>query len=129
VVRDTKGEIIGWYLYYVKPGGVAQVLQFGGKAQSIGQVLNHLFYQAWRQGAVAISGQMEPKFALELSRNRCRFSWPGGVVVQSRNQGILNSIYRGDAVLTRLDGEWWMRFCDLSDADRARKYSSSWEAA
>ena len=127
IVRGAKGEIIGWYLYYVKPGGVAQVLQFGGKTQSIAQVLSQLFYKAWRQGAVAVSGQMEPQFALELSRNRCRFSWPGSVVVHSPNRAILDSICRGDAALTRVDGEWWMRFCDLLDAKSASKYSS-WEA-
>jgi len=117
IVRDENGEICGWYLYYVKPRGVSQVLQLGAKPRAIGNVLNHLFFHARRQGAVAVSGQVEPRFALETNRQHCSFSWPGGVLVHSRNKEILDAIHRGDAFLTRLDGEWWMRFCDLRGAN------------
>ncbi len=117
IVRDSKGETCGWYIHYVRPGGVSQVLQVGGKMRSIGQVLSHLFYHAWRQGAVAVSGQLEPKLALQLAENHCGFTWSGGVLMHSRNSDLLNAIYRGDALFTRLEGEWWMRFCDLRESD------------
>jgi hypothetical protein len=113
VVRDTHGEIMGWYLYYLKQGGIGQVLQIGGKPKCMRKVLNQLFCQAWRQGAVAISGKLEPRFVKELAQNRCGFTWPGyGVLVQSGNREILNAIHQGDAFLTRLEGEWWARFSD-----------------
>ena len=129
MVQSVKGEILGWYLYYAKPGAVSQVLQIGGKLRSIAHVLNHLFYQAWQQGAIAVSGQTEPEFALELSSSHCGFTWPGGVLVQSRNKDILDVIHRGNAFLTRLEGEWWMRFCDLSETGNDKQISSFRRAA
>jgi hypothetical protein len=114
VVRDSAGETLGWYAYYVKPGGIAQVLQIGGRSRRAGCVLDHLFYNARHKGAVAISGQFDPAFAKLLARNQCSFTWSGSVLIHSRNERLLNAIHRGDAFLTRFEGEWWMRFCDLS---------------
>ncbi len=113
VVRDTNGEIAGWYLYYLKKGDIGQVLQLGGKPKAIRKVLDRLFYQAWRQGAVAISGELEPRFVRELAASRCRFGQSGySVLVQARNRDLLHAIFRGDAFLSRLEGEWWARFSD-----------------
>ena len=113
VVRAPSGEPAGWYLYYVKPGDVAQVLQFGARPGAVGQVLECLFHQALKQGAVAVSGQLEPRFTQALSAGRCDFDWAGlAVCVQSRNRELLNAIHEGDAFLSRLEGEWWARFSD-----------------
>ena len=68
-------------------------------------------------------------FALELSSSHCGFTWPGGVLVQSRNKDILDVIHRGNAFLTRLEGEWWMRFCDLSETGNDKQISSFRRAA
>jgi hypothetical protein len=116
LVRDaTNGGILGWFLYYSEPGGIGQVLQFGGKPKSMGKVLNQLFYQAWKHGAIALSGKLDPRYARDLARNRCRLDWAGyGVVVQSRNREILNAVRQGDAFMSRLEGEWWLRFSDPS---------------
>jgi hypothetical protein len=115
VVRDIKGEVAGWFLYYVKPGGVAQVLQVSSKPKAAGYVLRHLFHHAWQRGAVAVSGQADPAMTFELGKVLCTFTWSGGVVIHSRNHEILDAIRRGKAELTRLEGEWWMRFCDLAE--------------
>jgi hypothetical protein len=114
VVRGGDGELWGSYVYYVKPGRTAQTLQFAGKPRHRAQVLEHLFYRARRKGAVAVSGQGEPAFARWLARSHCVFTWSNGVLIQSRNEKLLNAIHHGDAYLSRLEGEWWMRFCDLA---------------
>jgi hypothetical protein len=114
VVRGTEGEIVGSYAYYVKPGHTAQVLQIAGKPRHRERVLEHLFYQAHQKGAVAVSGQLEPSFARLMSQNHCVFTWSGGVLMQSRDEKLLNAIHHGDAFLSRLEGEWWMKFCDLA---------------
>lgn len=121
VVRNLKDEIVGWHFYYAKRRGVSQVLQFGGKDASFDDVLSSLFRDAWLQGATAISGQVDPKFARQLAKNHCGFTWTGGVLAHSKNKDISNAIHRGDASLTRLDGEWWMRFCDLADQSAPTK--------
>ena len=113
IVRDAGGQTAGWYLYYSNPGRVAQVLQFGARPDRVSQVLNCLFHEARRHGAVAVSGGMETRFTKEIASGRCGFAWPGyAVVVHSRNTEILNAVHRGDAFLTRLEGEWWARFSD-----------------
>jgi hypothetical protein len=114
VVRDGNGEIVGWYIYYVRKGAVAQVLQFGGQKNAISQVLNHLFDDARQHGAVAVRGQMNPHFVRELSDSHCKFDCLSlGVLVRSRNQEILRAIHAGRSYLTRLEGEWWFRFSDF----------------
>ena len=111
VLRDTRGDFLGWYVYYAKPGGVSKVLQFGGKDGKIDDVLHHLFQHALTAGSVAVSGRLEPRFANHLSRNRCAFEFPDlFFLAHSRNSDILNVLQRGGAFLTRLDGEWWLRF-------------------
>ena len=115
VVRGAGGEVAGWYLYYLQPGAVAQVLQFGARAGAVSKVLNSLFYRARVQGATAVSGGMEAQFTKEIAAGRCGFAWPGcAVVVHSRHRDILNAVHRGDAFLSRLEGEWWARFSDPS---------------
>ena len=113
VVRDANREILGWYLYYLRPGEAGQVLQFGGRPKCIRKVLDCLLLQAWKQGAVAVCGELEPRFAKALADSRCRFTWSScSVVMQSKTREILDAIHRGDAFLTRLEGEWWARFAD-----------------
>ena len=79
--------------------------------------LTGCFYCAHQKGAVAVSGRLEPAFVHALAAARCSFAWSSGVIIQSRNQRLLNAIHRGDAFLSRLEGEWWMRFCDLHPAE------------
>jgi hypothetical protein len=63
------------------------------------------------QGAVAASGRLEPALAAALAERR----WP---VYQSRHCTLLHShdadlrhaVHRGDAFLTRLEGELCLRF-------------------
>lgn len=113
VVRNAQRETLGWWLYYLNRGGVSQVLQLGATKQSIHEVLNHLFYDAWRYGSTAISGRLEPRFLGELSENYASFKSGTWTLVHSKDPGLLQAIYRGDAVLTRLEGEWWTCFLEL----------------
>jgi hypothetical protein len=111
IVRDESGRAAGCYVYYVKRGEVAQVLRLEARPETFDALMDCLARDAWERGAAAISGAMQPRFISELSNKRCRFACPGlGVLVQSRDRELLETIHRGEALLTRLDGEWWMRF-------------------
>jgi hypothetical protein len=113
LVREPGGDVVGWYLAYFRPGGIAQVLQIGARPRRMREVLNCLFRDALDAGAVAISGGVDPRYTKELAASRCQLAWPDcAVLVHSRNREILNAIYRGDAFLSRLEGEWWARFSD-----------------
>lgn len=110
VVRDANDQIGGWFIYYARPDHIAQVLQVGAGTLPADCVLSCLFHDACRQGAIALSAQADPLTLDVLSANRCRLTCPGfGVLVQSRSSELLNAIHRGHAMLTRLEGEWWLR--------------------
>ena len=118
LLRERDGRIAGWYLFYARPGGVAQVLQAGARKGRISDTLHRLFRDARARGAAAITGQLDPRYMRELARAGCRFTWPGySVLVAASRPELMNAIQRGDAWLTRLEGEWWPRFSDPSWSD------------
>jgi hypothetical protein len=74
-------------------------------------VLEHLFHRAWREGIAALSGRLDPQFIDELADRRCFFNHRGNwVLVHSKVPGLVEAIDRGDAFLTRLEGDWSMRY-------------------
>jgi hypothetical protein len=109
-VHNDKREMIGWYLYHLKPGGMSTALQIMARNNSMNEVLDHLFYDAWRQDSVAVSGRLDPKFVREISDKYCFFNcgrpW---VLVHSHNPELLRTFRDGDAMLSKLEGEWCMR--------------------
>ena len=110
VVRDAAGHMQGWYLYYTKPSGVAEVVQLVAAPESMDTVLDSLFFQAKRRGALAVTGQVDPAFFRNLSDKHCIFhqaadSW---LMLHSRDPEILHAIDSGKAFLSRLEGEWWI---------------------
>jgi hypothetical protein len=109
-VKDDEGKLLGWYLHYAKAGGVNEVLQIAATRQTIGQVLGHLAYRAWQQGAIGLAGRVEPGFMDELLTG-CFLSPGRGpwMLVHSKRASLLHAIQRGDTFLSRLDGEWCLR--------------------
>lgn len=107
LLRDEQGAVAGWYLYYLKRGGLSSVIQIAARKNSEGEVIDHLFDHARRGGATALSGRLEPRFIQELADRGCFFNRIGCLMlIQSKNAEILNAIHRGDAFLTQLEGEW-----------------------
>jgi hypothetical protein len=111
-VRKEGGKLAGWYLYYLNPGGTSELVQFTARKDCVQLLMDHFFFHAWSRGAAAVSGRMDPRFAQEFSDNYCFFSRRGSwMLVHSKKPEILEVIYRGNAFLSRLDGEW----CALYD--------------
>src|ERR1700676_1561937 len=107
VVRDDNQKIVGWYLYYVKPGAVAEVVQIGGEQKLTKDILDHLFYDAWKHGAIALHGVVDIRRMADFSDKGCFFSWRGGwTIARSGKPEVLEAMERGGASLSRLDGEW-----------------------
>jgi hypothetical protein len=109
-LRLPGGAIAGWFLYYLN-GGTSKVLQLHAREDAEHAVMDHLFSHAWRGGASAIEGRMEPRLAHGLGRRRCLFHTSSVyTLVHSRDATLLAAFARGDAFFSRLEGEWWMRF-------------------
>ncbi len=110
-LREGNGAPAGWFIYYARSGGDSKVLQLGASRRSADSVVQEILHDAYEQGATSVSGQVFPQRLLNLANQRCIFRYVGnGVLVYGRDGDLLNCILRGDAALTRLDGEWWTRF-------------------
>ena len=107
VLRNDAEDIVGWYVYYAKPGGISEVVQIGSAPRFLKHVLDHLFYDAWSQGVIALHGVIQNRMMPELSDKNCLFTCRGGwTVAHSRKSELLELLAHGDAFLSRLDGEW-----------------------
>lgn len=116
VVRNREGTVEGWYVYYLNVGGTSQVLQLVASPESFSVVLEHLFSNARQQGSTAVSGRLDPQYLHEFSRHHCRFSTGSAVLVRTPHYEVLEAIYNGDALLSRLEGEWWNCFNEFLHA-------------
>ena len=112
VTREQDGKACGWFVYYLKPGGVCYVLQIGARrADQYRGVLRALFADAADGGGTCVKGQSQPRHLVDLTEEHCLFRHPNSsVLIASRDPELKAAIHRGDAALTRLDGESWLRF-------------------
>jgi hypothetical protein len=107
LVRDGHDEIVGWYIYYVRPGAVGEVVQIGGNAKHTKKILDHLFHDAWQQGVVGLHGVVTSKRMADYSDRNCLFTCRGGwAMAHSRRPELIELLERGEGFLSRLDGEW-----------------------
>jgi len=112
ITRDSDGKSSGWFVYYLKPGGACYVLQIGSRrSDQYRTVLRALFADAAAGGGSCVKGQSQPKKLVDLTEEHCIFRHPNSsVLIHSKDSELRAAIHRGDAMLTRLDGESWLRF-------------------
>jgi hypothetical protein len=104
-------RLLGWFIYYARPGVVNEVLQVTACDDAFDRVLRRLLIDAWRQGATALRGRLDPPHVQQLSDRHCWFRREGAwTLIHSRHADIVAAMERGAAGLSRLDGEWWLRF-------------------
>ena len=124
LVRAPEGRVQGWFVYYHRPGGIAQTLGVAGARNDVGDVLDSLLADARERGAVAIQGRVEPHLLERLPERRAVFHKSGYLpLIHSRRAELLHAIHSGRALLTRLAGEWWMGH-HLLFADEAKSAKS-----
>jgi hypothetical protein len=111
LLRRPGGDVAGWYIYHLSNNRIAEVLQVGCNPDSAREVIAHLFVDAVNQRAVAVSGRLEPHIAQALPL-RCPILYRrlGTMLIHSKDLRILETIRSGNALLSRIDGEWAVRF-------------------
>ncbi len=110
LVRTARGTTAGWFVYYSAKDGVSEVLQLYANPGYGGAVLESLFEHARRHGATVLAGRFDPAAMQFVKRNwivHCGREW---VLAHSRRPELLAAFDRGDALLTRLEGEWCLHF-------------------
>ena len=120
-VRDGERRLVGWYIYYLRAGGVSEVVQVAALGSAFDSVLRRLLADAWCNGAAAVRGRLDPRYVQELSHRHCWFRTDGTwTLAHSRHPDVLAAIEQGDAFLSRLEGEWWLRFLGEGGATRVQ---------
>jgi hypothetical protein len=109
LVRDADGRPAGWYVAYVSTHGLAHVMQIAGARQDMPLVLGQLVRDAAAHGAVEVRGRVEPHLLPSLRELRCRFIPIESTLLHARDRSLLDAVLFGHALVTRMDGEWWMR--------------------
>lgn len=110
LVKDDHGATVGCAVFFAEDKNSAQVLTMAALPGHEARVVERVLHQAHACGATEVRGQLDPQLTQALSDAGCRFvQFNLGVLVHSKRPGVLEAIHRGDARLTRLDGEWWSR--------------------
>jgi hypothetical protein len=105
------GRLLGCFIYYARPGEINEVLQLAACDGAFDRVLRRLFSDAWRQGATAVRGRLDPIHLQQFSDRHCWMRREGAwTLVHSRHADLITAVERGAASISRLDGEWWLRF-------------------
>jgi len=111
LLRTEEGRPAGWYVFAREANGSAEVLQVGAAETHLSDVLDRLALEAACSGCLCLTGRLEPALVHEISRRLCvihpRRQW---MLVHSRRPELQGALERGDAFLSRLDGEWAIRF-------------------
>jgi hypothetical protein len=111
LLRDSMGEVAGWYIYHLDDGKHGEVLQIGCRHDTAFEVVAHLFDDASRSGALILYGRLEPHFSEALAQHLSILSRRRHtMLVHSPDPMIVAAIHSGKAFLSRLDGEWRVRF-------------------
>ena len=108
LVHDRRGRVAGWYVYYLVPGGIGQVLQVAAPGGNPDLVLDHLLWDAARGGAAAVYGRVEPALFGSLHERRCILFKSQFALVHCEDSDVLSLLGSTKSMLTRLEGEWWM---------------------
>jgi hypothetical protein len=111
LVRDTRGTLVGWYLYFANRGGVGEVLQLGCRPGDQGRVLAPLLVEARARGLVALAGRLDPSLLPAVSALSASIDRGGPwMLCHARDQELRVALLGGDGFFSRLEGEWWLNF-------------------
>ena len=111
-VSTAAGDLCGYYILQTRRGHQATLLQMGLRRHDyFDRVFTAVLRDAWERKAVAVKGQAMPASLVNLTHHYCLFRQAQtNVLFHSREAAIGNAILRGDAAISRLDGEFWARF-------------------
>ena len=120
VIRDRHNRKVGCFVYRVNPGGVAEVLQVGARPGGEQLVLSHLMRDAWEHRAAALSGRLQTELLGPLREQNCllckRSFW---MLAHARDPEVLQPLLAGNAVLSRLEGEYPSHFQPFAVSESA----------
>jgi hypothetical protein len=110
-LHDAGDKLAGWYIYYANPGGPSEVLQIAARTGMQDSVVYDLVERALRDKTIALTGRMDPHLQQALTNSVCALSRRDCLtLIHSADPRLIQLITTGSAFLSRLEGEWCLRF-------------------
>jgi hypothetical protein len=97
------------YAYFTKPGGIGWVLQALAAPALTGDLVDDLFAHAYQIGTAALRGAAHPWLISSLMTRRTFFHSRSFYVASARDKSLLEPIRSGQALISGIAGEGWMR--------------------
>jgi hypothetical protein len=107
LVKGRRGETVGGYIYYGKPGGIAFALQLFAEPHAERLVVNNLLSHVAARGFAAVRGRVQPEFLDALVRQHAMMFRRSATVVHTRDKELLAALLGGNALITGLAAEAW----------------------
>ncbi len=102
-------ELIGAYACYQSKKRINEVILLLARRDSRNKVLQHMLSEAKKDNVMCLWGRVEPKFIDSLGSNRCLFKQGSWALIHTKRPEIIETINSGEAFLTALEGELWLR--------------------
>lgn len=111
LVRAPNGEPVGWFVYYMKPGGISRVFVLEAADKHKTATMDLLFRDADSRGAGALIGRFEPRLRSVIAERVDIISPKGSLqMVHSKDPSLMADAQIGRLAYSRLQGEnwyWW----------------------
>ena len=104
-LRNSHGELLGWYMYFISPRRIAELVHLAATDESARVVLDCLFADAFDDGCAAVRGRMMPRLIPQLATQDTFFHHGAWTTVHSKHKELLDAFQYGQAYMMYLDGE------------------------
>ncbi len=103
------GEVIGWHVSLVPPGGIAQSMQVIAAPEDLPAVLESQLAHVRELGAIAARGRLEAPLLPAITARRTLLRQTSFTLVRTPSDPApITAIQQGAALFTRLDADWWI---------------------
>jgi hypothetical protein len=99
---------VGWYAYVLRPGRTSRVLHVAAGVKDVDATLGELVAHARGAGSAALAGRLEPHLEDPLRRRAPALGFARVPLVHSRDPALLAALASSGAILSQLDGEWFL---------------------
>jgi hypothetical protein len=103
------GALAGCYAYFGRPRGVGRLLQALCAPTAAGDLVDDLFAHADQSGCAGLRGAGHPWLTPDLLTRKAAFFGRTYYLAHARDKALLQPIQAGQALISGLAGENWMR--------------------
>jgi len=107
LVRDSRGQILGWYIASLLPSDIYRVLGLAATPGNEELLFHHVLRRAKELNAAAVAGRVEP-WLLEVFPRRMMMFSRVRFLIHSRDAAICDAARSGKALLTGLESDIWL---------------------